>query len=78
MLLIGTVFQKNFKELCMCLGCLPYDVGSPQAVSLVLCMLGLQSFCVCVGFHMLGLSLLSKTLLHMLGIPLAQDTDLNG
>ena len=78
MLLIGTVFQKNCKELCMCLQRLPYVVGSPQAASSVLCMLGLQIFRVCVGLRMIGISILSKPLLHMLGIPLPQDIDLSG
>ena len=78
MKLIGIVFQKNFKELCMCLQCLPYAVGSPQAASSVLCMLGLQIFCVCVGLRMIGIFVLSKPLLHMLRLPLPQDTDLGG
>ena len=62
----------------MCIQCLPYVVGSPQAASSVLCMLGIHIFCVCVGMHMLGISMLSKPLLHMLGFPLPQDTDLGG
>ena len=62
----------------MCPQCLPCAVGSPQAASSVICMLWIHIFCVCVGMRMLGISMLSKPLLHMLGLHLPQDTNLGG